>query len=418
VRVSKSKKISKVREFVKYCVEEQITFSPTEMQRLYYEKFPIKDKRKIKKPAAFRMAMRRLNISPTRRLELKHEAMISKEIRDIEEYEEVTTYLDQAKYSSAPISRDQIQETLRSLRVLWNWMSEQGFPNPREWNLKNLGQCMEKKIGKTQNGQWKNKNKILRYYGAFNRCFQGRLPKGWSMGLKREAGELKDFLEYDEFASFEAALTDTSKMSLEGWMSLYPCEISMGCRGGSKGNTGIMSLRWEHINFETRRCKIRDKGKKGKPARWWVQVPLDLFPWLHSWEKLMKWHRQQGSPKSGRVYPIRYDDYLAMFHDTRHRAGGRIAEDLETMVPHICRKTHAQWGRRIGITLDNLCGDTTETPCVGRYGVGWDIADVPRKYYLTKEPWEYEEQDQAIEKRLGKLNITVSAPSPIELAAP
>lgn len=80
------------------------------------------------------------------------------------------------------------------------------------------------------------------------------------------------------------------------------------------------------------------------------------------------------------------------------------------MRPHIFRKTHAQWGKRIGITLENLCGDTTESPCIGRYGVGWDDPKVPMKYYLTKEPWEYEEQDKKITDRIATMNIQINVP--------
>lgn len=417
--MGKRKKVPKVRDFVKSCIEKGI-LSPSEMRDIYNKDYPIKDKKGQLKPKtsdAFRKAMRRLGISAQRRLELKYQAQKSRELKDIEEYEEVQNYLDQSKYSSTPIGKDQIRETIRCLRQLWDWMSEMGYPNPREWDQKKLGKCMEKYVGKTANGQWKNKNILLRYWGAFNRCFQGKLPKGWSMGLKREAGELKDFLEYEEAITFFDALRDTRDMSLEGWRTLFSAQINTGCREGTKGNTGIVSLSWENIDFKARRCKIRDKGKKGKPARWWTQVPLELFPWLKGWEKLMKWWEKCGRPNQGRVFPINYSKYLYVFHQTRRRAGGRIAEDLETMVPHIMRKTHAQWGRRIGITLDNLCGDTTESPAIGRYGVGWDVSDVPRKYYLTKEEWEYEEQDKIIEQRLSKLvsetSLRVETVSPV-----
>ncbi|MGD8507173.1 MAG: hypothetical protein PVF15_11005 [Candidatus Bathyarchaeota archaeon] len=68
--------------------------------------------------------------------------------------------------------------------------------------------------------------------------------------------------------------------------------------------------------------------------------------------------------------------------------------------PHVFRKTHGQYAKRIGVSLENLCGQTNSSPCVGRYGVGWDDPKVPLVYYLTAEPDEYAEQDQKIEKRL------------------
>lgn len=420
---SRKRKIPKVSAFVKDCLDEGIT-SPAKMRDAYNKKYPRKVKGELKPytSGAFTKALRRLGVSADERLERTYEAQKDKEIKDIMEYEEVERYLHYSKYVGH-IGKRQIRATTRNLRELFTMMIEgweengewKSFPNPREWNVENLGKCMEANIGLDDNGQWKKQDKVLQLWGAFNRCFQGRLPKGWSMGLKRPAGELKDFFEYEEYASFINALEDTRTMSREGWEACYEGQVNAGAREGSKGNTGILSLRWENIDYNARRCKIRDKGKKGKPARLWTQVPLDLFPWVQGWEALMKWHKQvhgyrptQQRHATGKVFPVSYQQYNAQFHRTRKKAGGRISQDLETMRPHIFRKTHAQWCKRIGITLDNLCGDTTETPNIGRYGVGWDDPKVPMKYYLTKEPWEYEEQDKIIERRLGKLELEIA----------
>jgi len=292
-----------------------------------------------------------------------------------------------------------------------------GCTNPHTWEFdpnapedRNLIACLKKNIGQDENGQWKQPHQVLQFLGAFNRTFQGYLPKGWSMGLKREAGELKDFFEFSEFNDFIMNLVDTPRLSKEGWEALYKAQVNMGCREGARKGTGIVSLRWENINYNTRRCKIRDKGKKGKPARLWVQVPLDLFYWIHGWETLVRYHEQrfgykptQDQHAMGLVFPISYFSYRVMFHNTRHRCDSRIKQDLETMKPHIFRKTHAQWAKRIGVSLENLCGDTESSPCIGRYGVGWDDPKVPLKYYLTVEPEEYAEQDQKISQRLEKL---------------
>jgi len=403
------RKLPKVREFVKACIDKGI-LSPSKMRDIYNQKYPrkVKGVLKPKSADAFRKAIRRLGISAKQRLNLKHQALKSKELRDIEEYEEVQSYLDQARYGSSPIGMAQIRKTLHCLRKLWTWMSERGFPNPRDWNQKNLGKCMLEHVGKDEAGQWQNKNVLLELYGAYNRCFQGKLPKGWSAGLKRPAGELKDFFEYDEFEEFSSNLTDNKWMSREGWDAIYTEQVNSGAREGEKGKTGILSLRWEHINYNERRCSIRDKGKKGQPARLWTNVPLDLFPWLKGWEKLMRWHKlrygympTQARHAEGRCFPVSYWDYLRQFHNTRRRCDCRINQDLETLRPHILRKTHAQYCKRIGISLENLCGDTKGGDvCDGRYGVGWTSPDVPMKYYLTKEQWEYEEQDEKIEQRI------------------
>jgi len=239
------------------------------------------------------------------------------------------------------------------------------------------------------------------------------------MGLKREAGELKDFFEFEEFEEFIRNTFDTPIMSKEGWEALYKAQVNMGCREGTRGNTGIVSLRWEDINYNTKRTKIRDKGKKGKPARLWSQIPLDLFYWIHGWEALEKWHEKRHGYKptqdrhaTGRVFPVKYGVYRINFHNVRRKCDSRISQDLETMRPHIFRKTHAQWAKRIGVSLENLCGNTESSPCIGRYGVGWDDPKVPLKYYLTPEPEEFAEQDQKIEARLQKLASKGILPTP------
>lgn len=407
------RKPKKIRLYVKEQIEKGVT-SPSEMAREYNEAFGLEDD-KARTPDAFTKAMRRMGISAKKRLDIKHEAQKETELKDIEDYPEVKAYIEFADFQQ--VGRQQKRRTLRYLRELWEAM---GCTNPKTWVFltqdKNIPEelniiaQLKKKIGFDESGQWKRPNKVLCLLGAFNRTFTGRLPKGYSMGLKREAGELKDFMEFDEFNDFISNLVDTQTMSMEGWEALYKAQVNMGCREGTKGNTGIVSLLWENINYKTKRCKIRDKGKKGKPARLWTQIPLDLFYWLNGWEALIKWHEQrhgyiptQERHATGLVFPVNYDRYREMFHRTRHRCTSRINQNLETMKPHIFRKTHAQWCRRIGISLENLCGNTESAPCIGRYGVGWDDPKIPLKYYLTPEPEEYKEQDQKIKTRLAKL---------------
>ena len=417
-RKKRKRKLQKIKDFVKDSLKEGET-SPSEMARNYNDKFQLEGD-KAKTPEAFTMAMRRMGITLEKRLEIKHEALKEKDFKDIEDYPEVKRYIGFGDFQQ--IGKAQKQNTLRNLRELWEMMN---YTNPRNWDFDpnapedvNLIACLKKHIGHDDNGQWKRKNKVLQLLGAWNRTFTGRLPRGWSMGLKREAGELKDFLEFVEFNEFINNLFDTQTMSVEGWEALYKAQVNMGCREGTLGNTGIVSLSWENINYETRRCKIRDKGKKGKPARLWTQIPLDMFHWLNGWEALEKWHEQRYGYKptqqkhaTGKCFPVNYHQYLRMFHLTRRKCDSRINQDLETMRPHIFRMTHAQWSKRIGVSLENLCGNTESSPCIGRYGVGWDDPKVPLKYYLTPEPEEYLEQDQKIQQRLEKLAIKGVLPS-------
>lgn len=408
--IALGKRKQKTSIFIKECLANGIT-SPSEMANEYNKKFGLESD-KQRTPEAFTMAMRRQGISADKRLELKHEATKETEMKDIEDYPEVKRYLGFSDFQQ--IGSKQKRKTMLYLRRLWTYM---GCTNPNTWEFdpdspedRNLIVALKKNIGQTKEGQWNNQNQVMELLGAFNRCFQGKLPKGWSMGLKREAGELKDFFEFDEFTDFCNNLADTLKLSKEGWEALYKAQVNMGCREGSMGKTGIVSLKWEDINYNTRRCQIRDKGKKGKPARLWTQIPLDLFYWLNGWDALIKYHEQkfgytptQEKHDSGLCFPVSYNEYRNMFNDTRHRCNSRINQDLETMRPHIFRKTHAQYARRIGVSLENLCGNTEGSPCIGRYGVGWDDPKIPLKYYLTPEPDEYIEQDQKIEQKLEKL---------------
>ena len=119
----------------------------------------------------------------------------------------------------------------------------------------------------------------------------------------------------------------------------------------------------------------------------------------------MKWWETQGKPKRGKCFPVIYETYRKQFHYIRHKCSSEFKDDDETHVPHILRKTHAQWSKRMGVTLDNLCGDTTSKPNIGRYGVGWTDPKIPLEYYLTKEPWEYEQQDKLITERLKSLPL-------------
>jgi len=416
------RKPQKVRKFVEQCLNEGVT-SPSEMARAYNQQFGLEGE-KARTSVAFTKAMRRMGISAKKRLELKHEVQRETEVKDIEDYPEVKRYLGFSDFQQ--ISKAQKRKTLYNLRKLWEAM---GCTNPKTWEFdpnapeeRNLIMCLKRMVGQDERGQWKRPSRVNDLLGAYNRTFQGYLPKGWSMGLKRDPSELKDFLEFTEFAEFIQKLIDTPQMSREGWEAMYKAEVNTGARGGNtatrkKALHGILSLKWEHINYKTRRCRIRDKGKKGKPARLWKEIPLDLFYWLRGWEALERYHEQQHgySPTPerhaiGRCFPIAYYEYRIQFEENRHRCESRIAQDLETMRPHILRKTHAQWGKRIGISLENLCGNPEAG--IGRYGVGWDDPKVPLAYYLTPEPEEFKEQDEKIQKRLAKLQDRGILPIP------
>lgn len=392
------------RQFVEECLKKEI-FSPSEMSRRWNRKYGLEGKEKAKTSEAFTKAMRRMGISAEKRLELKHEARRQTKVKDIEEYEEVEEYVAFSKGVSG-IQKRQIKRTLTDLRQLWEWMN---YTNPQTWKLSSLIECLEKHIPRDHNGKWSKSKKVLKLLGAFNRTFQGHLPKGWSMGLKREAGELKDFMQFKEFEDFINNLDDAYGFPQIMWISLYTEQVNAGCReGATKERTGILSLKWEDIDYNTKRCQIRDKGKKGKAERIWIQVPLDLFPFLDGWETLMKWHEErygyrptQEKHESGRCFPVTYVQYRRTFHKTRHRCRSRISQDIETMRPHIFRQTHAQWCARLKIPLQWICGQFP----YGWYGVGWDDPKILLKYYLTLETDEMYEINKKMLMRMEKLDL-------------
>jgi len=396
--VALRKKISRPTEkiFVKECLASGIT-SPSSMRDAYKTRYG-----KEYSTDAFEKALKRQGVTKEQRKAISQEAIKQTEVKDISQYDEWKRYFGFAKFQQ--VGEEHKQRTAKYLRELWEAM---GGGDPREWKLLEGDNSLIKKmgelVGQDEKGRWKQPHRVLSLLGAYNRVFQGYLPKGWSTGLKREAGELKDFLEFETFSEFIEKLSDTNAMSREGWQACYEEQTSAAAREGEELDTGILSLKWEDIDFKTRRCSIREKGERGKPSRLWTQVPLDMFPWRKAWQTLMKWWEQQGKPTSGRCFPVSYKQYSEQFHNTRHKCLSEFSRDDETHVPHIFRKTHVQWAKRMGVSLDNICGDTVSKPNIGRYGVGWTDPKICLQYYMTKESWEYEEQDELIAKRLEKM---------------
>jgi integrase len=396
-------KVPKVKDFINQSFSDGI-FSPSEICRNYNEKYQTKE-RKPKTVDAFEKAIRRMGINKDQRIEMAHQNGASS-TKDIEEYPEVKRYLLSGDMQN--ITNKQKKRTLADLKALYNLM---GRSDPHTWKFEELAECMIKNVGKTERGnEWKQPHRVRNLLGSFNRCFQGILPKGWSMGLSGNLGEHKDFWEVEEFKRFIEGQEDTKHLSREGWQCLFSQQIERGCREGIDEKTGILSATWEQINYETRRTDQIDKGEKGHSQRLWVQVPCDLFNfWLNSWELLVKYHKQvfgyeptQVHHGTGRMFLTYYEAYRQQFNKIRKKVG-IIGKKKNS--PHILRMTHGQWCKRIGVSLENLCGDCSSTPSIGRYGVGWTDPKIPLKFYLTKEAYEYEEQDQIIVQRLQKQGI-------------
>lgn len=406
----KQKPYPKVREFTELCLKEGI-FSPSIMAQKYNEKYELTEKKNKdgktleRTDNAFTMVLRRMGISADKRLEMKYENGKETQVKDIEEYKQVKNYKTRA--TAQQLTQTTIEDSIENLRKLWVMM---GKTNPETWTEADLWNCMEKNIGKNKNGKWKKPSVVMFLLGSFNRMFMGVLPKGSFNGLKGEVGHKKDFWEFGEFIEFIEKQENTFDMSREGWQCLFTQQVTRGCREGTNGETGIVSARWEQINYTTRRTEQIDKGEKGRSQRKWNEIPCDLFPWIHAWDYLINYHKQlfgyepsNEKHGNGRMFSITYAKYLKQFHIIRKKCSGRLSDENDKRRPHVLRMTHAQWNKRIGISLENTCGDTSVNPSVGRYGVGWTDLSILLRYYLTKEPYEYAEQDEKIAKRLFEI---------------
>jgi hypothetical protein len=406
------KKFPKVKEFVEQSLKEGI-FSPSEMCNKYNEKYGIEGK-KERTPEAFTMAMRRMKISSEQRVQMKHENGKATDTKDISEYPQVKAYLSHCNVHN--ITELHRGKWLNYLREMWEMM---GRTNPTTWcyeyeeGKQSIIECLMKNIGKNpQSGRWNTPRKVQCMIGAVATIFKGIVEDSFSTPFtKGQVGLLKDFWEFEEIAEFLRNVEGNKKMSRLGYLCAFTQHIERGCREGTGEKTGIMSARWEQINYDTRRTEQIDKGEKGNSQRLWVQVPCGiLFPWLNAWKILCDYHMEvfgyyptNGKHGSGRMFSVKYWDYNAMFKTARKKCSGRLSDNDKKRRLHVLRMTHAQWCKRIGVTLENICGDTTETPSIGRHGVGWTDPKVLLKYYLTKEPYEYAEQDEKIAKRLEQI---------------
>ena len=118
----------------------------------------------------------------------------------------------------------------------------------------------------------------------------------------------------------------------------------------------------------------------------------------------MEWHKQSGVATVGYVFPVIYQEYLNKFHSTLKRCGGRLASDLETLKPHIMRKTHAQWCAKLRVPIQWVCGQFPD----GWFGVGWDDPKVLLDYYMTLEDDERFEVENKAHDRMNGLGLRIA----------
>ena len=301
------------------------------------------------------------------------------------------------------MQQKRIKGVAKAIRRVWKLMDK---TDPHTWTYTELMKRIETQYSKHINEKdqkvFEKPAAVLHLLGALNTVFKGIIPENFSADLSRPKGELKDFFTFEEFNLFIEACEGIAELSKVGWQALFKSQVNGGFREGTNGRNGILGLLWENITFCTKRCKAVEKGGRGNASRVWENVPLDLFPWLHGWESLMQFWEEQGKPTSGRVFKISYDVYLSYFHKTRHKCNGRIAGEKETFRPHIFRKTHAQWLRKLRVPLEIVAGEFPQ----GIYGVGWDNIQVLKDRYSSIEPDEYEDADRKAADRMKVLGLT------------
>lgn len=351
--------------------------------------------------------LKRMNLNAEQRKAVIVEKARLEAGKDIEDYQEIKSYLANADIHGT--TRKQIVRQLYNIRHVWELMDK---TDPHTWTAEAVLAAIKKEIPmvEAQSGRMQFSKPAMagKYLSAVNTFFRNILPPKFSAGLNRAKGELVDNLSFIEFKSLLDACEDDNNMSALGWRAMFCAHVNLGCREGTSGKTGIVSLRWDDINFETKRCKLREKGGHGHAGRVWDLLPLDLFKWLNGWEMLMQWHYEKHGymatneqHASGEVFPVNYQAYLEEFHAARKRAGGRIGTDKETLTPHIIRKTHAQWCKKLRIPLEIIAGKFP----AGMFGVGWDNLSILKDFYTSVEPDEYEDAENKASARMKLLGL-------------
>lgn len=384
---------------------------PSDMKREYEAAYP---RAKPKTLEAYLWHCQKLGLTKEKRDAAGIEVARKESQKHILDYPEIGKYVLAA--GQGRLQENTVTEQKKTITQMWEIMQR---TNPHEWTYESILTNLETKYPKVTDNRGRTGfskpaavNKLL---SSVSTIFPGILPKGFGSGLTREAGELKDFFTFDEFDLFIGNLTDTFSLSMEGWAACYKAQVNIGSREGSvaseedKGSlTGILSLRWEDINYEKRRCSLREKGGRGKAGRIWQNLPLDLFPWLNGWTALMLYHKQQFGyvpsnerHERGPAFKVSYNEYRHQFHDTRKRCNGRIAGDIETMRPHVIRRTHAQWLVKLWVPIEQICGLFPD----GHFGVGWDNPKILLKYYVTLEDEQRFKAEQQAAERMQVLHL-------------
>jgi hypothetical protein len=387
-------KVLKVPAFIAKYIKEQeaahaenIDLSAANIKHLYEAAYPNYPAKSID---SYKKALQRGGYTLEGRKALNTQLLNNQAQLDIEQYKEVRDYKANCNMGGVQISQRDGQ--IKNLRKVWELMNK---TVPYGWTQTSLLEAIDKIYPKIQkeNGSegYKNPAAIKALLSPISTMFKGILQPNWSANLcVHKAGELKDYFRFHEMDLFLSKLCDTESLSVEGWQAIFRLGVNMGCREGTNGNTGILGLLWEDIDFQTYRCSLREKGHRGNAGERWEGVPLNMFKWMDGWTHLIAHWQQQNKPTKGKVFKISYNAYNEMFSRTLQKCGGRLAEVNAAMRLHTFnRRTHGQYCCRMGIPLEYICGKAP----YGRFGVGWKDPKIPVNYYLSEESEEIDSEE-------------------------
>jgi integrase len=402
-----------IQEYCKAKIEAGYSM-PSEIKASYEMDFP---KAKIRTLSNYCKACKKVGFNKEARDKIAVDVERKEIGKHIFDYDEIKKYEFQASQSGVQL--EQIERQKASILTVWQLND---YTDPHTWTYQSILTAIGKKYNFKKDEQtgamaWDKRGAVRTLLSAVNTMFPTIMAKGWYTAYTRK-DSLKDYFTFDEVDLFLQNVTDTEMLSLEGWKALFIAQINMGCREGARsmqntaGETetrnGILSLRWDNIDYTARRAKLHEKGGKGKSSRVWEHLPLDLFPWLNGWHCLMLYHIKtfgyeptNDRHESGPCFKVLYGSYLRQFTETRKRCNGRIAGTKETLRPHILRKTHAQWLVKLYVPIEQICGIFPD----GYFGVGWDNPQVLMKYYITIESEQREKAEKQARERMIKLGV-------------
>jgi hypothetical protein len=396
----------KINDFIQKMLSQGIV-KPSEIKAEFERQYP---SQKPKSLDCFCKALKRKGWTKEKRAIEAVNVVRKQEGKHILDYEEIAKYKLNARVGHVQAS--QVDRQCQSLVTMWELM---GRTDPHTWTYEGVINAIATKYPFVKVNDvevFSKKGAVRLLLSAVNTMFPSILPKGWYGNFSRKKGELKDYFTFEEFDLFIAQLTDTQDMSLEGWRALFKAQVNMGCREGVSGRTGIVSLSWENIDYEQKRCSLHEKGGRGDSGRLWKNLPLDLFPWLNGWNDLMLYHVKRfgyepsnDRHETGKCFQVDYEVYSTMFKETRKKVEGRISGNKETLRPHILRKTHAQWLCKLWVPIEEICGQFPD----GYFGVGWDNPQILLGYYITLESERREIVQKTANQRMIKLGVVEGA---------